>query len=64
MATIRRSGRPRSNTKTIKPPANSAKATRPDKRDSGLYIFLLKTEAIDAILSAPDAATIKNKANT
>ena len=55
---------PKSSTKIINPPSNNANDTKPDNRDKGLYIALLKTEAIEATFNAPEAATIKNKANT
>ena len=39
-------------------------ASRPESRASGLYSSRPNTEAIDATLSAPEAATIRNTANT
>ena len=64
MATIRRSGRPRSSTSTISPPASRAKDNKAESRASGLYITRPNTEEIDATFSAPEAATIRNTANT
>ena len=59
IATIRRSGLPRSNTKIISPAIKKAIANSADKGASGLYSFLLNAEDIEAILSTPEAMTIK-----
>ena len=59
IATISRSGLPRSNTKTIKPPVNRQMARRADNLPRGLYIFILKTDDIEAIFKTPEAAIIK-----
>ena len=64
IATIRRSERPRSSTSTSSPPSISASDRIADSGASGLYIGLLNTDAIEATFSAPDAATIRNTANT
>ena len=59
-----RSGRPRSSISTIRPPASSARHSRPDSGARGLYTGWPKTEPIDATLSTPEAATIMKMANT
>ena len=59
IATIKRSGLPRSNTKIISPAIKKAIANNADKGASGLYSFLLNAEDIEAILSTPEAMTIK-----
>ena len=64
IATMRRSGLPRSSTKTINPPVNKLIAKSAESLPSGLYIFILKTEEIEAIFKTPDAAIIKKIANT
>ena len=64
MATIRRSGRPKSSISTVRPPSSSAIASSPDKGASGLNSVLPKTEAIEATFSAPEAATTRKTANT
>ena len=58
IATIRRSGLPRSNIKIINPAIKKAIANSADKGASGLYSFLLNAEDIEAIFSTPEAMTI------
>ena len=64
IATINLSGLPKSKTKTIKPPINKPIASNPDNLDNGLYAGTPKTEDIEAILSIPEAETIKKIAKT
>ena len=64
IATISRSGRPRSRTKTIKPPVNRQMAKSADSLPRGLYIFILNTDDIEAIFKTPEAAMIKKIAKT
>ena len=63
IATIRRSGLPRSRTKIASPAIKKAIANRADSGARGLYNFLSNTDDIDAIFSTPEAITIKSTAN-
>ena len=59
MATIRRSGLPRSSTKIISPAIKKAIAKSADNGASGLYSCLLNADDIEAIFKTPDAMTIR-----
>ena len=63
MATTTRSGRPRSSTSTITPPATSAMHSRPDSGAQDLYALSPNTEWMFATLSTPEAATTRKTAN-
>ena len=62
MATISRSGRPRSSTSTARPPTSSAMASSPDSRAMLWYRVRPKTDATDATFKAPEAATMRKTA--
>ncbi len=59
IATISLSGLPRSNTSIIKPAIRKAIANKADNGASGLYNFLLNADDNDAMLSTPEAMTIR-----
>ena len=58
IATIKRSGLPKSRTKIISPAIKKAIANNADSGARGLYSFLLNADDIEAIFKTPDAITI------
>ncbi len=49
---------------TARPPASMPMQSRPESGARGLYMTLPNTEPIEATLSTPEAATIRNMAKT